>query len=516
MMEFEAVIGLEVHAELLTHSKMFCACAVVDSTQAKPNTAVCPVCAGMPGVLPVINEQAVEYGLRVALALECEVAHTSIFARKNYFYPDLPKGYQISQYEYPLAERGRLLIQTSAGEREIRIRRVHLEEDTGKLTHVPGAPAPAGTAEAAAVGAELPAAEAGAPVAAPLTGYSLVDLNRAGVPLLEIVSEPDMHTIEEVRAYAESLRAILRTLGVNSGDMEKGVIRFEANVSVRPLGNSALGTRVEIKNLNSFRALERASTYQIEQQIAQTRAGKPIRQETLGWDEARGVTYSQRSKEEAHDYRYFPEPDLPPLVVEQAWIERVAAALPELPAARARRFQDQLALSAGDARTLAADKAVANYFEAVVASLAGTDITPRAAANWITGEIFGWLNQTGKSFDEVRVTPENLAALLRTAGREINLNTAKNVLAEMLETGKPAVQIIRDRGLQQISDSGLIAGLVRQVLEANPAELASYLNGKETLSAWFFGQVMRAAKGQANPQVLRAELEEQLSERKKQ
>jgi aspartyl-tRNA(Asn)/glutamyl-tRNA(Gln) amidotransferase subunit B len=518
-MEFEAVIGLEVHAELLTHSKMFCACAVVDTTQAGPNTAVCPVCAGMPGVLPVINEQAVEYGLRVALALECEVAHTSIFARKNYFYPDLPKGYQISQYEYPLAERGRLRIQTSAGEREIRIRRVHLEEDTGKLTHVPGAPATAGE-RATAVGAELPATEAqAAPAlaaeAAPLTGYSLVDLNRAGVPLLEIVSEPDMHTIEEVRAYAESLRAILRSLGVNSGDMEKGVIRFEANVSVRPVGSATLGTRVEIKNLNSFRAMERATTYQIEQQIAQTRAGKPIRQETLGWDEDRGVTYSQRSKEEAHDYRYFPEPDLPPLVVEQAWIERVAAAQPELPDARARRFQDPLGLSAGDARTLAAEKAIADYFEAVVACLSGTDNPARVAANWITGEIFGWLNQTGKSFEEVRVTPADLAGLLRTAGREINLNTAKNVLAEMLETGKPAAQIIQERGLQQVSDSGLIAGLVRQVLDTHPGELTSYLNGKETLSAWFFGQVMRAAKGQANPQVLRAELEKQLAQRKK-
>ncbi|HEX8873917.1 MAG TPA: Asp-tRNA(Asn)/Glu-tRNA(Gln) amidotransferase subunit GatB, partial [Nitrosospira sp.] len=280
VMDYEAVIGLEVHAELLTQSKMFCTCPVVDSTQAKPNTAVCPVCGGMPGVLPVINQKAVEYAIKVGLALGCQINPTSIFARKNYFYPDLPKGYQISQYEYPLAEHGHLRIQTSQGERDIRIRRAHLEEDTGKLTHVSGN---GGTDK---------------------ESYTLVDLNRAGVPLLEIVSEPDMHTVEEARGYAEELRSILRYLGVNSGDMEKGAIRFEANVSVRPAGSAALGTRVEIKNLNSFRALERASTYQIEQQIAQIEAGQSIRQETLGWDEARGVTYSQRSKEEAHDYRY--------------------------------------------------------------------------------------------------------------------------------------------------------------------------------------------------------------------
>src|SRR5512142_1327488 len=283
-MEFEPVIGLEVHAELLTRSKMFCSCPVVDTTQAAPNVAVCPVCSGMPGVLPVINEQAVAYGIEVALALECTVNQTSIFARKNYFYPDLPKGYQISQYEYPLAEHGRLRIQTAQGERDIRIRRVHLEEDTGKLTHINGA------AQAQSAGTIVDGKAND--TLSPTEGYSLVDLNRAGVPLLEIVSEPDMHTIEEVRAYAEGLRALLRYLGVNAGDMEKGVIRFEANVSVRPVGSQTLGTRVEIKNLNSFRALERASNYQIEQQIIQIEAGKAIVQETLGWDEARGVTTS--------------------------------------------------------------------------------------------------------------------------------------------------------------------------------------------------------------------------------
>ncbi len=486
-MEYETVIGLEVHAELLTHSKMFCSCQVIDSIQAEPNKAVCPVCMGMPGVLPVINQQAVEYALRVALALECEVAHTSIFARKNYFYPDLPKGYQISQYEYPLAERGRLCIQTSQGEREIRIRRVHLEEDTGKLTHVSG-------------------------TSAHEESYSLVDLNRAGVPLLEIVSEPDMHTLDEARTYSEELRSILRCLGVNSGDMEKGVIRFEANVSVRPVGSQELGTRVEIKNLNSFRAMERASAYQIEQQIAQIEAGLKIRQETLGWDDVREVTYSQRSKEEAHDYRYFPEPDLPPLVVEDEWIQRVAAGMPELPNAKMHRFQQQYELTPLDARTLAEDQPVGQYFEAAAA--AGPGVPPRMIANWITGEIFSWINQSGRSFCDVRVPPAELVDLLRLAGKDINLNTAKVVLTEMLETGKPAPQIIRERGLQQVSDTNFIAELVQKTLNDYPQELTNYLAGKETLSNWFFGQVMKAARGQANPQVLRTELERQLNARK--
>lgn len=486
-MDYEAVIGLEVHAELLTRSKMFCSCRVVDSTLAEPNKWVCPVCMGMPGVLPVINQRAVEYAVRVALALECTVATTSIFARKNYFYPDLPKGYQISQYETPLAENGRLVIQTSQGEREIRVRRVHLEEDTGKLTHIPGSNGQG-------------------------SGYSLIDLNRAGVPLLEIVSEPDMHTIEEVRAYSEGLRSILRCLGVNSGDMEKGVIRFEANVSVRPVGSQELGTRVEIKNLNSFRAMERATTYQIEQQVAQLQAGQRIHQETLGWDESRGMTYSQRSKEEAHDYRYFPEPDLPPLVIEKEWIEQIADSLPELPYAKMKRFQSQYGLSPIDARVLADDKVIAGYFEAVAAAEPG--VAPRMAANWITGEIFSWINLAGRSFQEVTVPPAGLAELLRLAGSEINLNTAKAVLVEMLDTGKSASQIIQERGLQQVSDTAFIAGLVHKVLDENPQELSSYLAGKETLSNWFFGQVMRAARGQANPQVLRAELERQLNARK--
>ena len=484
-MEYEAVIGLEVHAEMQTRSKMFCACPVVDTTQVEANVAVCPVCAGMPGVLPVVNRQAVEYGLRVALALECEVARTSLFDRKNYFYPDLPKGYQISQYEYPLAQHGQLWITTSQGERAVRVRRVHLEEDTGKLTHV--------TRDG--------------------ESYSLVDLNRAGISLLEIVSEPDMHTVEEVRAYADGLRAIVRYLGVNSGDMEKGVIRFEANVSVRPVGSQTLGTRVEIKNLNSFRALERSVAYQIEEQIAALERGESVVQQTLGWDETAGKTFSQRSKEEAHDYRYFPEPDLPPLVVEPEWAAAVAASLPELPRAKRARFQAEFGLSPYEARLLAEDQVVAGYFERAAA--AGKGLAPRTLALWITGELFGWLNQNGGEIETLRVAPEGLAELLGFLERgEINMATAKTLLGEMLSSGHSAAALIQSRGLRQISDSDVLAALVRQALEENPAELQSYLGGKETLANWFFGQVMRAARGQGNPQVIRAELERQLAERK--
>ncbi len=485
-MEFEPVIGLEVHAELQTQSKMFCACPVVDSTQAEPNIAVCPVCAGMPGVLPVINQRAVEYGLRVALALECEINPTSIFARKNYFYPDLPKGYQISQYEEPLARNGRLRIQTSQGERVIRIRRVHLEEDTGKLTHT-------GSGRDA---------------------HSLVDLNRAGVPLLEIVSEPDLHSAEEVRAYATALRSILRYVGVNSGDMQKGVMRVEPNVSVRPAGSTQFGTRTEIKNLNSFRALERSAAYEIQRQSELIERGKQVIQETRGWDESRGVTFLQRTKEEAEDYRYFPEPDLPPLVIEDAWLEQVRAGLPELPQARLSRFQSQYGLSAYDAGVLTVEPAVAEYFEQT--AQAARDAPPKVVANWITGDLFGLLNQAGLDIEAGRVSPQALADLIAMLLHgEINQNTAKTVLAEMFTTGKTAQQVVAERGLRQISDEGQIAELVQRVLQENREQVNAYLSGKETLAKWLFGQVMRAARGQANPQVLQSELDRQLAAQKR-
>ena len=485
-MIYEAVIGLEVHAELATQSKMFCACPVVDSTQAEPNVSVCPVCAGMPGVLPVVNRRAVEYGLRVALALNCQVNPRSIFARKNYFYPDLPKGYQISQYEQPLARHGSLVIHTSQGEKVVRIRRVHLEEDTGKLTHVEGPGEP----------------------------RSLIDLNRAGVPLLEIVTEPDLHSAEEVRAYATALRSILRYLGVNSGDMQKGVMRIEPNISVRPPGSQQLGTRTEIKNLNSFRVLERSVDYEIRRQSETLQRGEQVFQETRGWDELHAVTVVQRRKETEDDYRYFPEPDLPPLVVEAGWLEQVRATLPELPEARLQRFQTQYGLGAYDAGVLTVEPAVADYFEQVLRL--APEAAPKVVANWITGELFGLLNQADAGIEDNRVSAAGLADLLRRVAQgEINQNTAKTVLAEMFASGRTAEAIIAERGLKQVSDSGLIAGLVQQVLADNPNEVAAYLAGKETLAKWLFGQVMRSARGQANPQVLQQELDRQLSRLKK-
>ena len=485
-MEYEPVIGLEVHAELETRSKMFCACPVLDSTSAAPNVAVCPVCSGMPGVLPVVNQQAVAYGMRVALALDCQIAPASLFARKNYFYPDLPKGYQISQYEQPLARNGRLIVQTSKGERVIRIRRVHLEEDTGKLTHI------AGDGES----------------------YSLIDLNRAGVPLLEIVSEPDLHSAEEVRAYATGLRSVLRYLGVNSGDLQKGVLRLEPNVSVRPRGSPILGTRVEIKNLNSFRALERGVSYEIERQINLLEQGKTVIQETVGWDASQEITVTQRVKEGEDDYRYFPEPDLPPVVIESEWIERVRASLPELPAAKYDRFRSQFGLNDYDASVLTAEPAIADYFEQVVMAAWREEaerINPKMLANWVSVELFSLLNQAGLSIEETPVPPEELASLVGLVARgEINQNTAKSVMTEMFATGKSAQAIVAEHGWKQISDSIFIAGLVRQVLAENPEQVAEYLAGKENIARWLFGKVMRTAKGQANPQVLQQELENQL------
>jgi len=476
--QYEPVIGLEVHAELQTNSKMFCGCAVVDSVSAPPNTAVCPVCAGMPGMLPVANRTAVEYGMRVALALGCTVNPVSIFARKNYFYPDLPKGYQISQYEQPLAEHGKLIINTSEGEKTIRVLRVHLEEDAGKLTH--------------------------------LEGGSLVDLNRAGVPLLEIVSQPDMRSVDEARAYAEALRDILRYLEVNSGDMEKGVIRFEANISVREKGTDVLNTRIEIKNLNSFRALERASTFEIKRQSKVLADGGEVVQETLGWNELKETTYSQRSKEDAHDYRYFPEPDLPPLVIDEPWLERIRTELPELPREKRQRFIYEYGLTEYDANVLTAEKQIAEYFEAAVKS---KDVSPKTLANWMTGDLFSLMNQANITVTELKVRPEALAELvgLVVAGK-INQSTGKTVLSEMFQSGESAAEIVEARGLKQVSDQSFISDLVKQVLDENPDEVASFKAGKETVVNWLFGQVMRKAAGKANPQVVHAELERRLQE----
>ena len=481
--KYQPVVGLEVHAVLETRSKMFCDCPVVDSTHKEASVAVCPVCAGMPGMLPVLNKAAVDYALRVALALNCRINATSIFARKSYFYPDLPKGYQISQYEEPLAQDGWLNIETDEGEQRVGIRRVHLEEDTGKLTHVH---------------------EEG-------SAYSLVDLNRSGVPLLEIVSEPELHSVQAVRAYAYALRSILRYLGVNSGNMEKGLLRIEPNISIRPLGSGEYGTRVEIKNLNSFRSLERALNYELERQAKLVDGGEAVLQQTLGWDDIRGKTLPQRFKEEAEDYRYFPEPDLPPLQVDEAWVEKVRASLPELPNEKRARFIKDYGLSAYDAGLLVAEREIAEFFEAALRVAKKAEA--KVAANWMTGPLFSLMNDKTLAIDELGISLQHFAELLDLlADRKINPSAGRKVLAEMLDTGKQPSTLLVELGLEQISDVKELAEKVEQTLEKNSMQVRDYLQGKESVLNWLFGQAMAAAQGKANPLLLREILLDQLAD----
>lgn len=474
--EYEAVIGLEVHAQLMTASKMFCGCSAAYDGAA-PNTLVCPVCLGMPGVLPVINERAVEFTVRTALALHCEIAEFAKFDRKNYHYPDLPKGYQISQYDMPLSRNGWLEIEVDGQTKRIGVRRVHLEEDTGKLTHV--------------------------------DGYSLVDFNRAGVPLMEIVSEPDIRSPEEAREYATRLRQLLRWLEVSTGDMEAGALRFEANISVRPQGSESFGTRTEIKNLNSIRALAQSLEYEIQRQIEVLESGGTVVQQTLGWDEVRGVTVPQRSKEYAEDYRYFPEPDLPPLVLTPARIQEIRAALPELPEERRRRYMESFGLSAYDAGVLTANRATGAYFERAVEAYAGD---PKVVANWVTGELFRVLKETETPIEESPITPEALAELLQIVDEGvISVSKAKDVFAAMVETGQSAQEIVEERGWCQISDEEMLLSVIDEVIQANPQPVADYLSGKETAIGYLIGQVMRATRGQANPALVRPLLEQRLA-----
>jgi aspartyl-tRNA(Asn)/glutamyl-tRNA(Gln) amidotransferase subunit B len=483
MPAYEPVIGLEVHAELETASKMFCACAVVDSTSATPNTVVCPVCLGMPGVLPVINAQAVEFGLRVGLALNCTIPEFNQFARKSYFYPDLPKGYQISQYQYPLAINGWMEIDLTDGStKRIHIRRAHLEEDTGKLTHT--------------------------------NAHSLVDLNRAGVPLLEIVSEADLHSAEEVEAYARKLRAILRYLGVNSGDMSKGVLRMEPNISVRPVGSDELRTRTEVKNLNSIRSLARATAFEIERQIQIYESGGQVQQATMGWDEARQVTVVQRVKESADDYRYFPEPDLPILEISREWVEEVRAILPELPDARRDRFIGTFGLSHYDASALVSEKAVADYFEEAVK--AGGD--PKQLTNYIVGELFRQMNDEGRDRDSIgsiKLTPRALAHLVTLVQNgTINHNTAKQLLVTLYTEGGDPKTLVQKQGLAQVSDESVLVEAVMAVLDDHPDEVARYLGGEEKVVKFLMGMVMRSLKGRGDAQAVQRLLNEQLETRR--
>ena len=483
-MSYEAIIGLEAHVELNTNSKMFCSCRVVDSTTSEPNCHVCPVCAGMPGALPSINKRAVEIGILVSLALNCKIEDVSVFARKNYFYPDLPKGYQISQYEKPLASNGYINIGDDHNTSKIHIRRVHLEEDTGKLVHTNDGEKP--------------------------RGVSLIDLNRAGVPLLEIVSEPDIRSPLEAVNYAKELHSVLTYLEVNSGDMEKGVLRFEANVSVRATGSKHLNTRREIKNLNSFKALQRSIEYEIKQQVTAYKSNETILQETLGWDESNGKTIFQRSKEHSHDYRYFPEPDLPPLIVNDNWKKSILSTMPQLPHTKRAHFLS-LGLTDYDARVLASQRKIAEYFELAVklGSDKNPPVLPKPIANWITTHLFSIINEAGKSIDQIDLPQIHLVSLINLvhSGRT-NASSAKLVLREMCKTGESPEIIVAQLGLEQTNDQVTITKTVDKVLANNPDQVTNLLNGKDSIFNWFFGQVMQAMDGKSNPDLVRTTLQD--------
>jgi aspartyl-tRNA(Asn)/glutamyl-tRNA(Gln) amidotransferase subunit B len=480
-MDYEVTIGLEIHAQILTDSKMFCGCSA-DYANAEPNTHVCPVCLGLPGALPVANRQAIERAALTGLALNCRIQSDNLISRKNYFYPDLPSSYQRTQYDDPLCVGGWVEIEADGATKRIGITRVHIEEDTGKSTHLPD-------------------------------DSSLVDFNRAGVPLMEIVSEPDIASPEEARRYFQKLRQILIWIGVNTGDMELGALRCDANVSVRPRGQQQYGAKVEIKNMNSFRAVERALAYEIERQIAALNAGETIQQTTRGWDEARGKTVAQRSKEFAEDYRYFPDPDIPPFQIAPEWVATLRGALPELPAERRARFMAEYELSAYDAETLTADRGRADYYERAVTAARAAGASPKDVANWCAGELFRLLNETGEDLAnvETRFRPEYIGEVhdLLTKGT-ITRTTAKEVFEASFRSGQPPGQIVAERGLAQIGAGEALAALAREVVAANPKAVTEYRSGKATAIKFLVGQVMKATKGQANPQAAQSALEDEL------
>ncbi|MCK9264280.1 MAG: Asp-tRNA(Asn)/Glu-tRNA(Gln) amidotransferase subunit GatB [Desulfomonilia bacterium] len=466
MKAYDTVIGLEVHAQLLTRTKIFCGC----STQSglPPNTSTCPVCTGMPGTLPVLNRKVVDLGIMLGLATGCRIASRCIFARKNYFYPDLPKGYQITQYEHPLCEGGTILIETGQGIRRIGITRIHMEEDAGKTIHDDKAPS------------------------------SYVDYNRSGVPLLEIVSEPDITSSDEAVAYLRELRQILMYLGICDGNMEEGSFRCDANVSVKPAGSSRLGTRTELKNMNSFRNVQRALQYEIERHIEIRESGGEVVQETLLWDPSRSVTASMRSKEESRDYRYFPEPDLVPVEIDTAWIDGVRSGLPELPFARRKRFIEQYGLPAYDAGVLTQAKTVADYYEECVRLLD----KPKELSNWIMTEVMRVLNEQGIPITGLNVSPKMLTGLIVLIKKgSISGSMAKEVFAEMAATGESAESIVEKRGIGQISDEQELQSLAQEIINSHPDEARKYCSGKTGLLGFFVGMLMKATQGEANPKL---------------
>lgn len=478
-MKYEAVIGLEVHTELQTTTKIFCGCKT--SFGAEPNTNVCPVCLGLPGVLPVLNKRVLEFAVRAGLALNCEISRFSKFDRKNYYYPDLPKNFQTSQFDLPICERGHLDIEVNGEKKQIRITRAHMEEDAGKLVHH---------------GTSITDSD-----------YSLVDYNRTGTPLLEIVTEPDMRSAKEAVAYLEKMRAILQYIGISDCRMEEGSLRCDANVSVRPVGQKELGTKAEIKNINSFKGVEKAIEYEALRQAEILEDGGKIIQETRTWDEKEGVTKSMRTKEEANDYRYFPEPDLAPFTVSEEYIEDIRKTLPELPDERRERYIANFGLSSTDAQYMTNDKDTSDYFEKVVA--AGAD--PKASVNWIMGEFASQLSNAGIEIAKAPVTPENLAKLLALIAKgTISGKIAKKVFAEMWKDGADPEEIVKAQGLVQISNTGALKELVVKVIANNPKAVEDFKAGKKKAVGALVGQIMKETKGKANPKVINELLNDEL------
>ncbi|WP_339061051.1 Asp-tRNA(Asn)/Glu-tRNA(Gln) amidotransferase subunit GatB [Tepidibacillus marianensis] len=477
-MGYETVIGLEVHAELSTNTKIFCNCST--EFGAPPNTHTCPICLGHPGVLPVVNRQAVEFAIKAALALHCEISIETKFDRKNYFYPDLPKAYQISQFDKPVGKNGWIDIEVNGEQKRIRINRLHLEEDAGKLTHMENGEG------------------------------TLVDFNRVGVPLIEIVSEADMRSPEEARAYLEKLKSIIQYTGVSDVKMEEGSLRCDANISLRPFGQEEFGTKTELKNMNSFRGVQRALQYEEIRQAKVLDTSGKITQETLRWNEEKGITISMRGKEEAHDYRYFPDPDLVDLIIDQEWIDRVKAELPELPHDRKERYMKEYGLPAYDANVLTTSRALADYFESTLEYTQDA----KAVSNWMMGELLKYLNVESLEISESKVTPQMLGELIQLVEKgTISIKIGKAVFRDMLESGKAPKTIVEEKGLVQITDEGAIAAIVDQVIANNPQSVEDFRNGKDKAVGFLVGQVMKESKGKANPGVVNKLIVERLKQK---